>query len=327
MSTTLLFERILSTTKTADLFFSNRRCLRSRLNRSVCQACLDECRSDALKLDGRAIAFDQDKCTGCMRCVSSCPNDAFEGGLDLTHLLETLSSSGQIVLSCPKNAHFHQKLLIPCIGSLSTPLLAAMNSAAADRFFVDLSHCADCINKHCLTSFHSRIKTLSDTTELNGPIPLNHTTEIINAQPINGNFSRRSYLGMVKESLLALGREAIRAKPTERSSAADLVSKGPALNTVALHYAYRNSPAEDKPPLLSFFYTVSVTEQCTLCPGCQGICPSGALKRTAVKGVKRLLFTSSACNGCGLCQEFCPKAAITVARGFTGDPEKPLDLC
>jgi Pyruvate/2-oxoacid:ferredoxin oxidoreductase delta subunit len=54
------------------------------------------------------------------------------------------------------------------------------------------------------------------------------------------------------------------------------------------------------------------------------MCPTGALKRTEVKGEKRLMFTSSACNGCRLCQEFCKKAAIEIVGGFAGDPEEPL---
>jgi len=39
------------------------------------------------------------------------------------------------------------------------------------------------------------------------------------------------------------------------------------------------------------------------------------------------MFTSSACNGCNLCKDFCKKAAIEVVRGFSGDPEEPLWIC
>lgn len=327
MLISLLFDRILSKTDSAKVLFLDRRCLRSRFNKSECRACLDECQAGALKLDGRIVAFKQEKCTGCMRCVSACLNDAFDGGLNLKHLLETLSCSSQVVLSCRKNAHFQQKLIIPCIGSLSEPVLAAMNSVAMDSFFVDLSHCPDCINKHCLDSFHREIGKLTDKLKANGRISLKYSIEKNSVHPGDENLARRSYLGMAKNSLIDLGRESMGAGQTDTGRFHNRAGKGPAMNSLALQYAYRNSSEENKHLLLSFFYTVSVTEQCNVCPGCQGMCPTGALKRTEVKGVKRLMFTSSACNGCGLCQEFCKKAAIEIVRGFTGNPEEPLRIC
>ncbi len=330
MLTSLLFDRILAKTDSAKVQFLARRCLRSRFNRSECRACLAECQTGALKLDGRTIAFIEEKCTGCMRCLSACPNDAFDGGfggLDPKHLLETLSCSSQVVLTCRKNAHFQQKLIVPCIGSLSEPLLAAMNSVAMDSFFVDLSHCSDCINKHCLNSFYKKIDKLTDRLKVDGRIPLKYSIEKNTAHPVDEKVARRSYLGMAKNSLIDLGREAMDPGQTDTSSSHKRVEKGPAMNSVALQYAYRNSSEENKDILLSFFYTVNVTKQCSLCPGCQGMCPSGALKRAEVKGEKRLMFTSSACNGCNLCQEFCKKVAVKVVRGFSGDPEKPLCIC
>ena len=329
MLTSLLFDRILWKTGTAKVLFLNRRCLRSRFNRSECRSCLDECQTGALKLDGRKVVFTQEKCTACMRCVSACPNDAFDGGLDLRHLLETISCSSQIVLTCRKNANFQQKLTVPCIGSLSEPLLAVMNCVAMDKIIVDLSQCPDCINQHCLSSFQVEIGKLSDRLKANGRIPLKYSIEKNSAHPGDEKLARRSYLGMAKESLIDLGRESIGAGKTDTNtnSSHTRAEKGPAMDSVALQYAYKHSSEENKHLLLSFFYTVSVTEQCNLCPGCQGMCPTGALKRTELNGEKRLMFTSSACNGCGLCREFCKKTAVEVVRGAIGDPEKPRCIC
>jgi ferredoxin len=324
MLTNLLFDRILSKTDTAKVVFSERRCLRTRLNSSECRSCLDECQTSALKLDGRTIAFKQDQCTGCMRCVSACPNDAFDGNLDLEHLLETLSCASQVVLTCRKNAHFQQKFLIPCIGSLSESLLAAMNSIAAGSFFVDLSHCSDCVNKHCLISFNRKVGKLTDRLKVSRHIPLKYNFEKNSVHPVGENVTRRSYLALAKKSLIELGRKPIGTKQRDTSSSHNNGEKRPAMNSVALYYAYRNSSDENKHILRSFFYTVSVTDQCNVCPRCQGMCPTGALKRTKVKGKKQLMFTSSACNGCRLCQEFCRRNVIKIDRGFSGDPEEPL---
>ena len=297
------------------------------MNRSGCRACLDECQVGALRLDGRTVSYRQEKCTGCMRCVSACPNDAFDGGLNLRHLLETVSCSSQVVLTCRKNARFQQRCIIPCIGSLSESILAAMNSVAMGSFLVDLSHCSDCINKHCLSSFNRKVGKVTDRLKVSRHIPLKYSFEKNSAHPVDEKVTRRSYLALAKKSLIDLGREALGAGQTDTSTSHNRVEKMPAMDSVALQYAYKNATEENKYVLLSFFYTVNVTEQCSLCPGCQGMCPTGALKRVEVQGEKRLMFTSSACNGCGLCQEFCKKAAIEVVRGFSGDPEEPLCIC
>ncbi len=312
----------------AKVLFMDKRCLRTRLNRSECRACLDECQVGALELEGRTVIYKQEKCTGCMRCFSTCPNDAFDGGLNLRHLLETVSCSTQVVLTCRKNAHFQHKLLIPCIGSLSESVLAAMNSVAVDSFFIDLSHCSDCINKHCLNSFNRKVGKLTDRLKVSRRIPLQYKFEKNGVPPIAENVSRRSYLALAKKSLLDLGRISMGAEKTDTNASPNRAGKGPAMDSVALQYAWKNSSKEYKDVLLSLLYTVNViAEQCNLCPGCQGMCPTGALKRTEVKGVKQLMFTSSACNGCNLCKDFCKKAAIEVVRGFSGDPEEPLWIC
>ncbi len=310
----------------AKVLFMDRRCLRSRLNSSGCRACLGECQTGALKLEGRTVVFNQEKCTGCMLCVSACPSDAFDGGLDLKRLLEVLNSSSQVVLTCRKDAHFQQQLLIPCIGSLSESLLAAMNSVSTGSFFVDLSHCSECINKRCLSSFNLKVGELTDKLKVSKHIPLQYNFEKNGDLPVAEDVTRRSYLGMAKKSLLDLGRESMGAGKTDPSDSSKRAEKGPAVDSVALQHAWRNSSSkEDKDVLLSFLYTVNViTEQCSFCPGCQGMCPTGALKRITVIGKKLLRFNSLACNGCRLCQEFCKNKAITVDKGFSGDPEDPL---
>lgn len=311
----------------AKVLFTDRHCLRSRLNSSGCRACLNECQTGALKLEGRTVVFNQEKCTGCMLCVSACPNDAFDGGLNLMHLLETVSCSSQVVLTCRKNAHFQQKFFIPCIGSLSESLLAAMNSIATGDFFIDLTHCSDCVNKHCLNSFNQKVGKLTDRLKGSKHIPLHYKFEKNSAPPVAENVTRRSYLALAKKSLLDSGRESIGAENTDTSASPNRAGKGPTMDSVALQYAWRNSSKEYKDILLSFLYTANViTEQCTLCPGCQGMCPTGALKRITVIGKKLLMFNSLACNGCRLCQEFCKNKAITIDRGFSEDPEEPLYL-
>lgn len=325
MLSRLLFDRVVSEKHTAAVRFSKNRCLRSRFNRNECRSCLEECESGALALDGRLVVFDQQKCTGCMRCLPACPNDVFDAGVDVKHLLDTLRGLDQtVVLTCGKNAHRQQWITVPCVVCLSEPLLAAMNSVAGKNVIIDLSHCSDCNSNYCLSSFHEKIRNLTTKLTENGRIPLKYIIKKNSVHPADNKSTRRSFLRFAKKSLIDFGRETVRARQTDTIPSSNHAGKMPVMNSVALQYAYKNSSANAKRTLLSYFHTVRATERCDLCPGCQGMCPTGALKRIDVDGEKRLMFTSSACSGCGLCQEFCRKGALEVIRGFSGDPGEQL---
>lgn len=328
MLTNLLFDRIVSETESVGVRFLGRRCLRSRFNKNQCKACLDECQEDALILDGRTISFKQATCTGCMRCASACPNDAFDAGVDLSHFLEILANSNQVVLTCRENSHFQPKLLIPCVGFLSEPLLAAMNSITLENFYVDVTHCHDCRNNHCLSSFNEKMEKLTDRTKNNRLIPLKNRSEIKEVCSVDGGGTRRSYLHFAKKTIINIGREAACLRQTNTTPPQKHTDKGPVAASIFLQNAYKNSPEDVKDVLLPYFYSVKVTGHCNLCPGCQGMCPTGALKRTADgDGGKRLMFTSSACSGCGLCLDFCKRNALQVSRGIAGDPDESLRIC
>ena len=104
------------------------RCLRKRLNTNNCSLCLDSCRSGALSLNGREIVLDEGCCTGCMGCVSACPQDALTTKCDLVEMFDSLQekSNVNVLVSC-----YHQKqlqaeeIIVPCLGIFSKPILAA----------------------------------------------------------------------------------------------------------------------------------------------------------------------------------------------------------
>lgn len=68
-------------------------------------------------------------------------------------------------------------------------------------------------------------------------------------------------------------------------------------------------------------WTVSVTEECTLCEICVQVCRPGALKRIrhAEEGAVLLHFEGARCDGCASCQRWCPETAIRVRRANSGE--------
>jgi len=61
-------------------------------------------------------------------------------------------------------------------------------------------------------------------------------------------------------------------------------------------------------------WTVSVTDQCTLCGSCTQLCEPRALSLTTEDGETRLILAPTVCDGCCACEQWCPERAVTVER-------------
>jgi formate hydrogenlyase subunit 6/NADH:ubiquinone oxidoreductase subunit I len=60
--------------------------------------------------------------------------------------------------------------------------------------------------------------------------------------------------------------------------------------------------------------TLILTDSCTFCPRCTGMCPTGAIKLVRQENnSKQLSFAGGRCTGCGLCAAFCKVQAITIS--------------
>ncbi len=311
----------------AKIVFDNRRCLRSRFNGNSCKGCLDVCRSNALKLHGRQVFFDAEKCTSCMQCTSVCPNDAFAHTTDFLPLLQTLADKQTVSISCQKGVRNH--ITVPCIGLFSEPLLWAINSVAKGNCFIDVSHCDECANSHCAQTLHEQLQKITNKTMGRGKIRLRCQVDKQSDYPADEISERRSFLWFIGKTIIDMGKETVFTKPVVSDRTKNQQRKNKTKNTSALHYAFSITPEEriyDREKLLSYFFSVSTNKQCDCCPSCAGMCPTGALKRKKDNEKKYLTFTSARCSGCGLCVHFCRKSALTLKRGFSGDPNGFLQL-
>ena len=307
--------------------FNPKRCLRSRLNSNACEICLSLCKKKALMLSGRKIIFKEEQCSGCMVCVSGCPNDAFESGFDLSSLLPVLSGNEvdkPVVLSCSKTRCHANQITIPCIGLLSEPVLAALHSVVAYPFYLDVHQCADCDNGHVLKLLHERMQGIIKKSGPASDLQIRYFTGE-NSREVTSGQQRRFFLRMAKNSMIDLGREvsSVFVPPNKQEEQGTEVEKGAAMVSRLLQQALDLLPqdaVQKKELLLSYFYTLKTNENCDLCPSCTGMCPTGALKRRTNKGAKRLIFISAKCSGCNLCVEFCRKKGVVLLPGAKNDP-------
>jgi len=322
-----LFEKIKSKAET-PIRFKQRSCLRSRFNKNDCRACLNECQAGALELDGRTLSFDAEKCTGCMRCEAVCPNDAFTADLDMLQFFKDVQSQKLTVLSCRKKEQFVSYQKIHCIGALSDPLLAAMNSLAKGEIFLDTTQCVSCANGHCLEKIKRSLDTLrTQNITPDKTLSIKLVPDEASFPEVDNKTSRRFFLKGTGRAIADFGIEtcgkALQSNDTKKQDP----TKGPVKNSVFLQFAFDNTAdEEERKTLKSFFYTVQTDEKCNLCPICSGMCPTGALKRVNENGEKHLVFKSSDCSGCGLCRDFCKKQALSISQGFTGDTREAIQI-
>jgi ferredoxin len=322
-----LFETIASKADTA-VYFEQRSCLRTRFNKNECRDCLNDCQAGALELNGRAISFDAKKCTVCMRCLAVCPNDAFTADLDLLQILKNVQTQKLVVLSCRSKEQLVLHENIQCIGALSEPFLAAMNSLAKGKIFLDTTQCNSCHNGHCLEKIKISLNTLRTQNAGSGKsLSIKLVPDEAPFPEVDNITSRRFFLKGTGRAIAEFGIETCTNAIHKRDREGQGSMKGPVKNSVFLQFAFDNTADEEnRKTLKPFFYTVEADEQCNLCPVCSGMCPTGALKRVNENGEKRLVFKSSDCSGCGLCKDFCKKQALTIGKGFAGNTKESRKL-
>ncbi len=130
---------------------------------------------------------------------------------------------------------------------------------------------------------------------------------------------RRSYLSNVKRLFNDVSKNSIavgtRAEPQAKQN-----RYVPFKTKLIRNLIQRIEPAA-RPQLVSHFsHDLIVNKNCTLCPLCKGICPTGAITMKRSEQGKELYFTYLDCNGCGLCVEFCKKDALILKQFIVAPP-------
>ena len=263
MLTSLLFEKVKIETETA-VVYEQKACLRSRFNKNDCRACLNECRSGALELNGRSISYDAEKCTGCLRCMAVCPNDAFTADIDMLHLLKKIQKQKLVVLSCRNKEQFVPHERIQCIGALSEPLLASMNSLAKGKIFLDVTQCNSCSNAHCLDSIKDSLRTLrANDTEADSTFKVKLVPNEDQFPEVDAKQSRRFFLKGTGRAITDFGIETFSKALQNNSKEKEESRKGPVKNSLYLQFAMDNTvDTEERKKLESFFYSIQADEHC-----------------------------------------------------------------
>jgi len=294
--------------------FVERRCLRRRLNCCECNYCLDACPAQALSLENRQIQLDTRKCTSCMQCTAVCPNDAFSSPeYDFMNLIESTPGKDSSVFSCTRQTQIHpEEKVVPCMGIFSIELLLVIGLTGPAVTAFNISKCSECENKAVIGPFTNALKHLKKycSALLSTRFSLLTNPDQINSLEEKG---RRSFLSDLTNNIISFAGSQI--LQTQDMAMGTLTQNRRIPKKVQLIKKLIESAENDQKEMIKSFcaYQLTASNNCTLCPLCTGICPTGALKVGRLDGEKQLLFRNTLCSGCGLCVSFCKQKAIKLS--------------
>lgn len=313
MSTFALLTEL--TTDSPDkVTFLPERCVRRRLTRSACAECVHACPAEALSLIDTQVRHDMQKCTGCMLCSAFCPNDAFEvKGYDLETRIQSLTPGEDLIISCSREAQIHaDELVVPCVGGLSIIHLLALSMKRSGRIIFNIAACRSCENKAAADHLESQLVALEKhhhapmETEL---ITLKTAAEIISPKVVE---DRRSFLRGMRNNLVSAVESQL---PTLQIDVTVNESRNRRVpGKVKLVRDLLTQLEQQKKDFVASMclYEIQVSDKCTICPLCKGICPTGAIKIEKIDKEKALAIDNTLCSGCGLCVTFCKNDALRL---------------
>lgn len=309
-----LLTKTAGTTPVAEIVAG--RCLRGRLSSFDCTRCLDSCAANALFLQNGKIQIDDTRCTGCGRCTAVCPAEALVfAGFDLCRMLDECDSFVDYVFNCPRQEQtFLKELSLPCIGVLSTEALLSIALKGNGPVYFNLLACPDCPQFQGVAAF---VDTLGRVQKRIAPYLGSDLRAICAASQLPAVLprDRRSFLLGLGSNVASLVQSRYATKPPrsekepKKANNRRLPEKTALLEKVIM----AQDSALVQTLLAQCTPTLSLTDSCTLCPRCTGMCPTGAIKLVRQEdNSKKLSFSAGRCTGCGLCAAFCKVQAIII---------------
>lgn len=287
------------------------RCLRKRLNTNQCQRCIESCPSAALTVNDREIVLNEDKCTGCMACTSACPQDALESEYDVNEVVRSCKGDSDLVFSCVRQKQTGpDEIVLPCVGILSKQALSAIFFNKSKSVAINVAGCGKCCNQKVSATFVNEYRLLA---EVFSEVKTSKIVLIHNDQQLRDIIvDRRLYLTNIRNIVTKVTKKSIAYKRTTQPDEKKTTRRIP-VKVQLLKDVIAQSDSQARIKILGVFSRqLSINDNCTVCPLCKGICPTGAIQLERSEGGKKLHFNSLTCSGCGLCVEFCKKDALSI---------------
>ncbi|MDH4267771.1 MAG: 4Fe-4S binding protein [Deltaproteobacteria bacterium] len=295
------------------------RCLRLRFNKSECRQCLESCPVNALQIQ-QSIKIDRRVCSQCLLCLSACPTGCFEArDFDFYLKIAKIKKIHSPVIACSLKPDLPAHEKFPCFGFLSEEHIITLTVALERRLQVNLTACADCRNGFIVPILQNRLLNLAAKTSLEILERIRLVEDKSDLIYAEVSYDRRNFFKILKNLSFQGSRDFYdQISPTAQKEKPYLAKNLPEKRKM-LNRSLRIMPDRvSKEVLKNYYYHATLHESCNSCWACVAMCPTGALKRSQKDGEGRLLFNSSLCTGCGLCENFCSLNALHLHPGFSG---------
>jgi len=275
------------------------RCIRTRYQAGSCRLCQDACPHEAVETVPW-LTIDADRCSSCGACAAVCRTGALayaERGRGWREWLTTAAGDdGTPVLACARASHaVDEALTIRCAGGLSVADLLAASTAGAEEIVVVTGECAGCPDATAGRRLGEELGAACEAVTLLGE---GHSLSVLVVGTATSAPDEPSPGG---ERPQAISRRDLFAFVGRRARRATADALTPAKLTIEeLH--------RQTPPPQRHAWLVKDLLATTW---------SAALSDARLPAVLPLaeVIIGSACDGCGLCERYCPHAALTSATG------------
>jgi ferredoxin len=296
-------------------------CLPLRSKVGQCSACADACPAGVLRAGVAAIDLAEG-CLDCGRCAAACPTEALS--LEGYAIAATAhSGAGPLRIECWKVMRSRtgtEAVRVPCLGGLSTGRLLELWRAAGDAGLelMDRGWCAACSagggDCHPVQGSLDAARLWLEALGVepwrlprlvSRPLPAREMPEAIPAPENERPVSRRQFLRALAAAPVPVGGPGAPAFPA--SARRESTERRRVLDALGAIAAERGTPLPDE-----LFARVTNNGACADHRICTAICPTGALAVRALDGQAALEFDAEACIACGACERACPERALSL---------------
>ena len=288
-------------------------CIRFRNSNLNCNLCSEVCKTNAINFTNSQIIINPELCTNCMLCVSHCPTGAIDSQCyDFIYEIQDLPSSDSLILGCIHKTEQKAHVRSRCFGFFNEDyLLSLIQHNQYHNYIFNLSSCQDCIKNNILTEFKELIIRFNERLSYDKYIiDFIEEQDQIDFELLE--YNRRSFFSSIIniskrkfQSLEGFGmNEEIFLQGKYLPSSRLLLNK--LLKSEESKSTWDNYS--------SFQFEFLLDETCDFCQLCIGMCPTGAIKKDSSSGEKKLIFETTLCTDCKICQNSCPQKSITIKR-------------